>query len=173
MKEINIEDYKNIFFDRDGVINKVVIRQGLISSPRSLNEFELREDFTAFYHSLEKNKRIFVVTNQPDINRRLLDQEELNKMHKIIMDSFNIMDLIYCPHDNEDNCLCRKPKPGMINDLIKKYDLDPKECLLIGDSGKDIGAAKNAKIDSLLLDTKYNQEVSGVVRISSLCELLI
>ena len=80
--------------------------------------------------------------------------------------------IIFCPHDDDDKCTCRKPLPGMINTIIKEYDLNRDECLLIGDSHKDMLAAKSAKIEAVLLKTNYNKPFSGSPWIDSLVNLL-
>lgn len=163
---------KHIFLDRDGVINEVLIRNGVISSPRSLNEFKYREDFLSFRNKIFSNHHFFVVTNQPDISRKLLRTEVLEKMHqKIKTENTFITEIAACIHDDHQNCNCRKPKPGMINALIKKYNLDHSSCLLIGDSIKDIQAAKSAGIDYYLLETEYNCDIKTHKKIKSLTSL--
>ena len=171
-KLIKIHNYKNIFLDRDGVINEVVIRDNLISSPRNVSEFRFRNDFLNFIENIDIEKDIFVVTNQPDIKRGLLKNDDLLAMHQIIISSFAIKEIVFCPHDDEDKCKCRKPLPGMINKIIKEFDLSRSECLLIGDSRKDILAAKAAMIDAVLIKTLYNKALKGYPYIDSLMILL-
>jgi len=163
---------KNIFLDRDGVINEVIIRDGVISSPRSFNQFKYREDFLEFRNKIISNQNFFVVTNQPDISRKLLRKEDLEKMHhKIQTENTFITEIVACIHDDHQKCNCRKPKPGMIHSLIKKHNLDYSSCLLIGDSIKDIQAAKSAGIDYYLLETEYNSHVKTDKKIKSLASL--
>ena len=171
---MNLNRYKNIFLDRDGVINSVVQRDEVISSPRSLKEFKLRDDFVMFANNLkEKELLFFVCTNQPDIRRNLLDLDELKKMHAVIESYIDLTEIVYCPHDDHDNCLCRKPLPGMINRMVTKYNLKREECLIIGDSYKDIAAGNNAHIDTCLLETIYNKNVKCANRIHKLTDLKI
>ncbi len=154
MKKINL--YKNIFFDRDGIINEVIFRKNIISSPRSYKEFVIRDEFVNFFSKLNKNKLFFVVTNQPDISRGLLSENELEKMHSDLLEKFHFDEILYCPHDNHDDCDCRKPKPGMVNNLIDKFSLNRDECLIIGDSKKDAECGIRAGINYVLLSTIYN-----------------
>ena len=74
---MKINDYKNLFLDRDGIINKVIMRGDTVSSPRYLDEFKLRKDFIAFHSGLENSLNLFVITNQPDIKRGLLKENDL------------------------------------------------------------------------------------------------
>ena len=169
---IEINNYKNIFLDRDGVINEVVIRDETISSPWYLDEFKFRQDFLDFYEKLHGERSFYVVTNQPDIKRKFLKTEDLHEMHKLILEYSYIKEIMYCPHDDEDICSCRKPQPGMLNQIIKKFNLCRNECLMIGDSTKDIIAAKSAGIDSVLLKTEYNEVIPEVYCSDTLMNLI-
>lgn len=152
--------YQNIFLDRDGVINQIVVRDSIISSPWSFSEFLIKKDFRNFYEKY-KSKSFFVVTNQPDISRENLKHSELEKMHSFLKEEFNFTEIIHCPHDNHHECLCRKPKPGMILDLIRRYNLIKKESILIGDSEKDILSGISAGIKTIFLQTEYNTNPYG------------
>ena len=168
---MKVNDYKNLFLDRDGIINKVIMRGNTVSSPRCLDEFKLRKDFIEFYNRLEDSLNLFVITNQPDIKRGLLKENDLEEMHKLIKKKFFIKEIVYCPHDDEDKCICRKPKPGMIKKITNKFNLNLDQCLMIGDSNKDILTAQASNIDSIFLKTKYNSLPSNGFIVSSLLEL--
>jgi len=171
---MNLNKYKNIFLDRDGIINSIIKRDGIISSPRSIEEFKLRNDFVMFANRIkEKDFLIFVCTNQPDIKRNLLDLNELQKMHSLISNYIDLTEIVFCPHDDSDNCLCRKPLPGMLNSMILKYNLKREECIFIGDSNKDILAGNNANIETCLLKTRYNNQTKCPNTIHKLTDLII
>ncbi len=169
---INLNEFKNIFLDRDGIVNQVIEREGVISSPRVIEEFFLREDFLDFTKKIPNEKNIFLVTNQPDISRKLLNIEILKEMHSKIISFIKLKEIAVCPHDDNHNCDCRKPKPGMINKLIEKYNLSRSESIFIGDSIKDLVAAERANVEFILLRTKYNQEVTSKFSVNSLTELV-
>ena len=104
-----------------------------------------------------------------------MDISELNKMTKKIEEELKNRNIAYCIHDDEDCCNCRKPKPGLIKILWKEFNLISAESILIGDSHKDIEAAKNANISSILLSTYYNSYIENSIEythISSLKDLL-
>ena len=151
--------YRNIIFDRDGIINDVVIRQDTVSSPRNLNEFVLKKDFKEFVNKLPSSLNLFVATNQPDVARGLLKKTILKKMHEHILEIYPIREIFVCMHDNKDMCACRKPKPGMIEKIINKYNLSKSETCIIGDSHKDVEAGLSAGINSFLLATEYNKDI--------------
>ena len=88
------------------------------------------------------------------------------------MDILDFEEIFVCMHDDDDNCKCRKPKPGMILDAISKYNLFHEECIMIGDSVKDLKAANAAGIDAFLLDTNYNKNVDYSYKIQSLISII-
>ena len=98
--------------------------------------------------------------------------DDLNQMHTIIRQYLNFIEISYCPHDDNDKCNCRKPKSGMLEDLINKNNLNKNKCLMIGDSAKDIISANSAKIYSYLLKTNYNSTIKHSYRINSLMDLI-
>lgn len=146
-----------IFLDRDGIINDVVVRDSGVSSPRTLDEFILRQDFHACYKGLLSGRfRLFVVSNQPDVSRNLLSVSTLEQMSEVIRQAFAIEEIRYCTHDDAHQCHCRKPKPGMLLDLMHKHRIAPAAATIIGDSWKDIEAGKGAGVRTILLSTHYN-----------------
>lgn len=143
---------KAVFWDRDGVINKIEVKDGVSLSPRSYNKFELEDDIEFIIQKFNsKGFKNFIVTNQPDIARGLMDINELEKINNFILDILKIDEIFFCPHDNSDNCLCRKPKPGMFIKAINKYKLNPQNCYVIGDRITDLVAGYKANIKSLFL----------------------
>jgi D-glycero-D-manno-heptose 1,7-bisphosphate phosphatase len=169
---MKINKFKNIFLDRDGIVNDVILRNGIVSSPRSLEEFKFRDDFLNFAKKIDKNHNFFLATNQPDIKRKLLKLDDLQKMHDKLMNVLPFKELFVCVHDDEDNCSCRKPKPGMILEAISKNNLKYDECIMIGDSIKDIEAANSAGIDAILLDTNSDSCITFNNKIQSLISLI-
>lgn len=166
---------KNIFFDRDGIINEVVLRNSKIESPRFINEFKIKDDFINFYTGVsKKNICLFIISNQPDISRKLLTQEELELMNNQLKNNYVFKDIQYCPHDDSDNCNCRKPKPGMILNLLEKHNLNKEESIYIGDGWKDIEAGKKAGVKTVLLSQEYNSEIKSKpdYQVNSLMDLL-
>ncbi len=164
-----------IFFDRDGVINEVVMRAGGVSSPRLMTEFCLRSDFVATYEKiLDFDCSMFVVSNQPDVSRSLLSEESLAEMTALLQSRFKFTEVVYCLHDNEDQCSCRKPKPGMLNYLVEKYNIDRAQAIFIGDSKKDVLAGAAAGIRTVYLRQTHNQvlECQPDLIVDSLQELI-
>jgi D-sedoheptulose 7-phosphate isomerase len=158
-----------IFLDRDGVINQVVLKNGKPFSPRTMEEFVFCEGIKAFLTESRKAGFLNIVfTNQPDIERGLVDSNVVEKMHDFIKQNLPVDNVLMCPHDDADNCLCRKPKPGMLTDAARKWNIDLNASFVIGDQWKDIEAGKKAGCTTILLDCLYNKNVECDYRLSGL-----
>ncbi|MFN8551889.1 MAG: HAD-IIIA family hydrolase [Candidatus Obscuribacterales bacterium] len=148
---------KTLFLDRDGIINEIVMRADVVSSPRTLSEFVIRPDFIEFYNRLDTSSlTVFVVSNQPDVRRGTIAAADLEQIITEMRGRFKFTEILHCVHDDRDQCHCRKPKPGMISGLLQKYDRRADEAIIIGDSYKDILAGKAAGIGTVYLQQGYN-----------------
>lgn len=166
-----------IFLDRDGVINSTIIKEGKPFSPRKFEDFKLVDGVKDILERFKAREWLnIIVTNQPDIARGLMKKEELQKMHNLIRENLPVDDIFICPHDDADNCNCRKPKPGMLLEAAKKWDIDLNESFMIGDSWKDIEAGRNAGCTTLLIDSPYNKQIDSDLRaneLSALSEMIL
>ncbi len=134
-----------VFVDRDGILIELVQRDGLLSSPRRLDEFRLVRDAAVFIEGLrDLGLLVFVVTNQPDIARGKLTPWVLAEMTRRLHAEVALDDVLVCPHDDADRCECRKPKPGMLVQLAAWYGLDLGRSFMVGDTWKDVEAGRRA-----------------------------
>ena len=139
--------HKVVFLDRDGVINALVERDGKMVSPRLFKDFRILDGVSDAIKILrQQNYELVVVTNQPDISRGLMLQTELDKMTQAVL-SLGVHLVLICPHSDEDACLCRKPKPGLLNQYLESLDSKPTEIWMVGDREVDMqaGSAVQAK----------------------------
>jgi D-glycero-D-manno-heptose 1,7-bisphosphate phosphatase len=130
------------------VINALVERDGKMVSPRRFQDFRILEGVTKAIDTLrQQNYELVVVTNQPDISRGLMPQTELDKMTEAVL-ALGVHQVLICPHSDEDMCLCRKPKPGLLNQYLGSRDSKPTEIWMIGDREVDMiaGIAVQAKV---------------------------
>src|SRR5579862_2563619 len=112
LRRIQMTSQRTVFLDRDGVINKVVFRDGRPTSPRNLAEFEIEDGVEESLNRLrDAGFKLFVVSNQPDIARGLMPQETLRVMTEKILSTLPVDEVKVCPHDDRECCRCRKPKP--------------------------------------------------------------
>jgi D-glycero-D-manno-heptose 1,7-bisphosphate phosphatase len=149
---------KVLFLDRDGVIN---VDKGYVYKIEDIEFIDGIFDLCKTYQ--DKGYEIIIITNQAGIARGYYTEEDFIKLMDWMKKKFekrgiNILDVFYCPHhpDFTGECSCRKPKPGMILEAAKKYNIDLKSSVLIGDKISDIEAGKRAGISKLyLLNSKY------------------
>ena len=161
-----------VFLDRDGVLNKLVFRDGNYYSPRNIINFKLYNDAEKAIQLIqEKGYLAIVVSNQPDIARGYLKKSILNEMTKKIFDKLNVDDIFYCMHDDPDLKQCKKPAPGLIIKAKKKWNIDLNQSLMVGDTANDLGAAKNAGIKFILISRSYNDHIHTSNRISKLTDI--
>jgi D-glycero-D-manno-heptose 1,7-bisphosphate phosphatase len=160
-----------VFLDRDGVLNEIVQRDGRVESPRSMDEFRLAADASSSVARLRAaGMPAFVVTNQPDIARGLLPESVLTVMMGQLRDIVGVDDVAVCPHQDGDDCTCRKPRPGLLRDLADRWGVDLTRSFMVGDTWRDMGAGRAAGCTTVLLRTGYNEDTSGDIEVSTLSE---
>jgi len=160
---------KAVFLDRDGVINKVILKNDKPLSPRRIEDFEISDGIREFLLASKSEGFLNIaVTNQPDIARGLMSWETLEKMHKLVRDNLPIDDIFVCYHHDSDNCNCRKPKPGLLLEAAQKWEIDLRNSFMIGDQWKDMEAGWDAGCTTILLDRPYNQGAKSDFRTKDL-----
>ena len=154
-----LKNKKVCFLDRDGTLN---VR------PDKACYIEKEEDFIWLDGAKEavkllndNNYLVILITNQPGIKRGNLTIETLAKIHNKMQKDLTeigakIDKIYYCPHNWDENCECRKPKPGMIFDAQKDFSINLNNAILFGDDERDIEAANNANVKSVLITYEYN-----------------
>jgi len=146
---------KAVFLDRDGVINRKPAPHDYV---KKWSEFEFIPGIEKLIKRVnEKGYLVIVVTNQRGIARGLMAKRDLEEIHRKMKEELKkkgakIDAIYYCPHDVEDNCNCRKPKPGMILKAAKDFNIDLADSIAIGDSGPDIMAGKAAGCKTMLVE---------------------
>jgi len=143
-----------IILDRDGVINQD--SREFIKSPEEWRP--LPGSIEAIAKLSRRGFKVVVATNQSGISRGLFNQAMLDRIHKKMQDAIeaaggHLDGIFICPHGPEDNCECRKPKPGLLLVIAKQFNLPPEAMLSIGDSMRDLLAAKASDIPAILVKT--------------------
>jgi D-glycero-D-manno-heptose 1,7-bisphosphate phosphatase len=162
-----------VFLDRDGVINRAVVREGRPYPPASLAQLEVLPDVPAALERLHSaGFFLVVVTNQPDVARGTRTLASVEELHNALRDRLPLDDIYACYHDDADGCDCRKPKPGMLYAAARAYDLDLASSFLVGDRWRDIEAGKQAGCTTLFIDYQYDEPERSQpdVRVRSLAE---
>ena len=150
---------KAVFLDRDGVINKAVVIDGKPYPPASLDELKILSGVREGIALLKKNGfKILVVTNQPDVSRGKTLPETVETINRFLEKELKIDQVYCCYHDGNENCSCRKPKPGMLLGASKDWNIDLKVSYIIGDRWRDVEAGKAAGVKTLLIEYGYDEK---------------
>ena len=142
-----------VFLDRDGTICRDVHYM------RRPEQFELLPGVAEGIKLLnELGVKVIVATNQSGVARGYFTEADLKKIHGRMIDELSkrgakIDVIYYCPHHPNDNCSCRKPKIGMLEQAARDFDLDLSKCFIIGDKKLDIETGRNAGCTSILIPT--------------------
>jgi D-glycero-D-manno-heptose 1,7-bisphosphate phosphatase len=155
---IDAVNRRAVFLDRDGVINRAIMRDGKPASPRTLEEFEFVPDVFASVERLRAaGFYLAVVTNQPELTRGVASWAVVADMCALVEERLGIGDIRVCPHEDRDGCRCRKPKPGMLLDAARDANLDLARSFMVGDRWRDIGAGRAAGCRTVLIDYHYGE----------------
>jgi D-sedoheptulose 7-phosphate isomerase len=147
-----------VFLDRDGVINRAVVRDGKPLPPSGLDELEILPGVASALRDLKaQGFDLYVITNQPDVARGKQTRGAIEAMHRTLASSLPIDDIFVCYHDDNDDCDCRKPKPGMLFEAQRKHNIDLTRSFFIGDRWRDIDAGHNAGCKTILIDYGYRE----------------
>jgi len=159
-----------IILDRDGVIN--LESREYIKSPEEW--IPIPGSLEAIAKLKQCGHHVVIATNQSGIARGLYTREILDDIHDKMHNMLNefgakIDGIFYCPHHPDDNCLCRKPKPGLLHQIAENMNADLSKAMMVGDSLRDLQAAQAVNCQPVLVRTgngesvlKENAELPGV-----------
>ena len=145
---------KLVILDRDGVINED--SDDYIKSPDEWHP--IPGSLAAIARLHRAGWRVVVVTNQSGVARGLFDLDTLmrihDKMYRAVKEAGGQIDAVFfCPHMPDDNCLCRKPRPGLLLDVASRLKIDLSTIPFIGDTLSDLQAAYSAGARPVLVRT--------------------
>jgi D-glycero-D-manno-heptose 1,7-bisphosphate phosphatase len=162
---------KAVFLDRDGVLNRAVVRDGRPYPPASVEELEILPNVAdALARLRAAGYDLVVATNQPDIARGTATVESVEAIHAHLRAALGLDDIRVCPHDDADGCDCRKPKPGL---LLRPPLYDMPSSVMVGDRWRDIEAGRAAGVGvTILVDYGYDEGIphEPTLRVGSLRE---
>jgi D-glycero-D-manno-heptose 1,7-bisphosphate phosphatase len=142
-----------VFFDRDGVINCLVDRDGEMTAPWHVNEFNLFTGVRAAIDLVKTNNYMtFVVTNQPDVVDGKLPKRHLDLMHRMVKSWLCVDDILVA---YERGSAWYKPNNGMLETFIKHYNIDRVSSYIIGDRWKDIVAGHRSGLSTIFIGQEY------------------
>jgi len=153
-----MDNFDTLFLDRDGVINKKLAGRYV----RDFSEFEFMPGFLKVISTLSNIfNRIIIITNQQGIAKRIMSESDLHNLHVEMQKTIEksggkINKIYYCPHLEKIDCMCRKPKTGMIQQAIIDFpDIIIDASYLVGDSDSDIEAGQRMNLSTVKVDDDY------------------
>jgi histidinol-phosphate phosphatase family protein len=140
---------KTLLLDRDGILNKKMPARTYLSKIEDY--MPLEDNLDALAEHFSPSTDYIIITNQPGVATKEVSTEFLDSLHsqiitEMLIRGMSVIGCYVCTHHWEDDCDCRKPKPGMINQAKADYELHSENLVYIGDEDKDIIASKNANI---------------------------
>lgn len=153
-----------VFLDRDGTI---IRDTGYLKNPQDVEFFP--ESFAALL-KLQEHFLLFIITNQSGISKGITTENEVNVVNDYIVGTFKssgiqIADVFCCPHANEDNCNCKKPKTYFIHHAAKLYSIDLTKSFIVGDHPSDVQCGINAGVTPIYLlsghGSKHKNELNS------------
>jgi D-glycero-D-manno-heptose 1,7-bisphosphate phosphatase len=143
-----------VFLDRDGVINRNEVRDGRPHGPQSAEDFVILPGVGEAVTALRAaGYLVIVATNQPNV-----PTETVQAMHAKMRAAVPVDDIRVCPHTDDDNCACRKPKPGLLLEAAREHGISLADSWMVGDRWRDVEAGKAAGCRTVFIDHGYTNE---------------
>jgi len=148
-----------VFLDRDGVINRAIVRNGKPYPPASLEEMEILPGVADALNALRgAGYLLVVVTNQPDVTRGTQKREVVEAMHSYLMANLPVDEIKTCYGTSSETSDCYKPRPGMLLEAAKTHNINLARSFTVGDRWRDIGAGQAAGTFTIFIDYGYQEE---------------
>src|SRR5205085_935468 len=142
-----------VFLDRDGVLNRALVREGKPYPPDSLDQLEILPDVPEACSKLKRaGLKLLVVTNQPDISRGTRSRQAVDEMNRLVQSRLELDDVRVCPHDDGDGCACRKPAPGLLVDAARDWNISLEASVMVGDRWRDVESGRRAGCKTVFID---------------------
>jgi D-glycero-D-manno-heptose 1,7-bisphosphate phosphatase len=147
-----------VFLDRDGVINRSVVRDGKPYPPSSVAETEILPGVAEALVALrDAGYLLIVVTNQPDVARGTTSVEAVEAINEHLHARLTLDEFRTCYHDSGDGCECRKPRPGSLFSAALHHAIDLGRSYMVGDRWRDIEAGTRAGCKTIFIDYGYDE----------------
>jgi D-glycero-D-manno-heptose 1,7-bisphosphate phosphatase len=148
-----------VFLDRDGVLNRAIVRDKRPFPPASLAEMEILPGAVAATECLaQAGFLLIVVSNQPDVARGTTARETVEEINGAIGRIMPIAEFRVCYHDSVDGCDCRKPKPGALLGAARAHQIDLSRSFMVGDRWRDVEAGHAAGCQTVFIDYGYDEK---------------
>jgi transaldolase len=148
-----------VFLDRDGVLNAPLIVNGMPHSPAHTGELRLMPGAVEGCHALrDAGYLLLVVSNQPNVARGTTSREAVDALNEQLRRLLPLDGVYVCPHDDADQCDCRKPAPGLLRRAAQEWNVDLPRSFMVGDRWKDVEAGTVAGCTTVFIDNNYAEK---------------
>jgi D-glycero-D-manno-heptose 1,7-bisphosphate phosphatase len=145
-----------VFLDRDGVINRAVVRDGKPYPPATLDGLEILAGVGPAVQRLKDAGFVLVgVTNQPDVARGTTPRATVEAINASLLATLPLDDILVCYHDEPDGCDCRKPRPGLLLQASRRFGIELRTSFMVGDRWRDVEAGRAAGCRTVFVDYAY------------------
>ncbi len=157
-----VSERRAAFLDRDGVLNRALVRQGKAYAPTRLEDFRLYRSAPAQMRRLAAQGYVLVVvTNQPDVGNGLTPRETVEAMHERLAQEAPIERIYVCYDAQTQATPRRKPGPGMLLEAAQDLGLSLEASVMIGDRWSDVAAGRAAGCRTVFIDRGYAEGLQG------------
>jgi len=147
-----------VFLDRDGVLNRAILREGKPHPPATLSDLRLLPGVREACRKLrEAGFALILITNQPDIARGTVSSVDVAEINGRMQRYLQLDSIHVCPHDDAARCTCRKPKPGLLIDAARSANIDLSKSYVVGDRWRDVEAGQRAGCQAIFVDYGYRE----------------
>jgi len=147
-----------VFLDRDGVLNRTTVADGVPHPPPTAAELQVLPGVAEGLELLAAEGLLrIVVTNQPDVARGTQSREAVEAINGRLMQELPLNAIFTCYHQDADGCDCRKPRAGLLARAADAHGVDLARSFMIGDRWSDVAAGQAAGCTTFLLEMPYSQ----------------
>ena len=145
-----------VFLDRAGVLNEVRIRDGKPFPPTGLDDVVVARGVREGLRRLHDGGFLLIgATNQPDVSRGVQRREVVEAINALLTAELGLDEMRVCWHDDEDDCRCRKPRPGLLLEAAQAHGIALEASYMVGDRWRDIEAGQAARCRTVWVRAHY------------------
>ncbi len=153
-----MEKRRAVFLDRDGVLNRAIVRDGKPYPPQTLADFHILPGVRESLNTLSKEGFLLIVaTNQPDVAKGMQRKEVVEAMHRCLIEELPLTAIKVCYEIDGPNCTCYKPKPHMLLEAAKEFGIDLVRSFMVGDRWRDVECGRNAGCFTIFIENGYSE----------------
>jgi D-glycero-D-manno-heptose 1,7-bisphosphate phosphatase len=147
-----------VFLDRDGVLNRFFVYDGVTHPPANLEELEILPGVPAALDRLAAaGFKLVAVTNQPDVARGTQSRAAVEAINAHLVELLPLAAILACYHDDAAECDCRKPRPGMLREAARRWGIELGRSFMVGDRWSDVVAGQAAGCRTVLIETPFSR----------------